>query len=225
VELINGDWDASPLPADWVAALKFTDHFIMTPGPTPRHLRDTLINSFTNSQLAELAIGVGLFHGFSKMLIGLGREPEEMETTIIPTPAMPSGKIEQVASSPHEFSNLFAYIPNIEVRWRTLERSLSRMEALPPNTFNVAKTRMRNLLVANKTSEPLRTPFTELDTLAIEMSEYFTFDVRGITSSVRSMFIERYGADALVQLLFGLALYDGVFRTEATQILSYPPNA
>ena len=83
VELINGDWDASPLPADWVAALKFTDHFIMTPGPTPRHLRDTLINSFTNSQLAELAIGVGLFHGFSKMLIGLGREPEEMETTII----------------------------------------------------------------------------------------------------------------------------------------------
>ena len=34
-----------------------------------------------------LALGLGLFHGFSKMLIALGLEPDEMDDTVLPTPA------------------------------------------------------------------------------------------------------------------------------------------
>jgi len=79
VQLIDGSWESSPFPPDWIAALKFTDHFILTPGPLPFELRNSLDRYFTKTQLSELAVGIGLFHGFSKMLIGLGREPEEME--------------------------------------------------------------------------------------------------------------------------------------------------
>jgi hypothetical protein len=33
-----------------------------------------------------MTLGISLFHGFSKMLIVLGLEPEEMDTTVVPTP-------------------------------------------------------------------------------------------------------------------------------------------
>ena len=41
---------------------------------------------FSEPELVELGIGLALFHGFSKMLIALGLEPENMDTTILPTP-------------------------------------------------------------------------------------------------------------------------------------------
>ena len=41
---------------------------------------------FTDAQIVEMALGVGLFLGLSKVLITLGMEPEEMDTTLVPTP-------------------------------------------------------------------------------------------------------------------------------------------
>jgi hypothetical protein len=41
---------------------------------------------FDDAQREELGIGLALFHGFSKVLIALGCEPEEMDTTILTTP-------------------------------------------------------------------------------------------------------------------------------------------
>lgn len=33
-----------------------------------------------------MGVGLALFHGVSKMIVALGCEPEEMQTTIQPTP-------------------------------------------------------------------------------------------------------------------------------------------
>jgi hypothetical protein len=44
---------------------------------------------FDAEQRAEIGIGLALFHGFSKALIALGCEPEEMDTTVLRTPGSP----------------------------------------------------------------------------------------------------------------------------------------
>ncbi len=41
---------------------------------------------YSDAEIAELALGVTLFLGMSKVLICLGLEPEEMDLTALPTP-------------------------------------------------------------------------------------------------------------------------------------------
>jgi len=69
-----------------VAALHLTDALIGMPGPLPASVRAELEQQFSAAEIAELAMGVGLFLGMSKALINLGLEPEGMPTTVIPTP-------------------------------------------------------------------------------------------------------------------------------------------
>jgi len=67
------------------AVLAFTDAMLAggaPPAPAVRELR----SHYTDAQLAELGLGVALFHGMSKMLIVLGMEPDEMDTTVSATP-------------------------------------------------------------------------------------------------------------------------------------------
>jgi hypothetical protein len=45
-----------------------------------------LREAYSEAEAVELALGLSLFHGFSKMLIVLGLEPESMDTTVMPTP-------------------------------------------------------------------------------------------------------------------------------------------
>lgn len=56
------------------------------PAPLPSPVRSDLDAHFNAAEQAELAMGVGLFLGMSKVLITLGVEPENMPTTVIPTP-------------------------------------------------------------------------------------------------------------------------------------------
>ena len=63
-----------------------TDALIGLPTPLDEDLRASLEAHFTPEQLAEIVMGVGLFLGMSKVLINLGLEPEQMDTTIIPAP-------------------------------------------------------------------------------------------------------------------------------------------
>lgn len=68
------------------AALKLADALISPmPGLGQAEL-ESVRASLSDAEVAELALGVGLFHGMSKVLICLGLEPEEMETTLLPTP-------------------------------------------------------------------------------------------------------------------------------------------
>jgi alkylhydroperoxidase family enzyme len=68
------------------AALVLTDAIINNTGALSQEQWSRLKAHYSDAEIAEIALGVGLFHGMSKVLICLGLEPEEMETTVLPTP-------------------------------------------------------------------------------------------------------------------------------------------
>lgn len=67
-------------------ALTLTDALIGDPRSLTNAQVDALIDEFDQGELAELALGVGLFFGLSKVLVALGLEPASMPTTVLPTP-------------------------------------------------------------------------------------------------------------------------------------------
>tara|TARA_A100001011_G_scaffold220886_1_gene228821 strand:+ start:724 stop:1017 length:294 start_codon:yes stop_codon:yes gene_type:complete len=68
------------------AALKLTDQIIGAPGAPENESIVSIERNLTREERAEVSLGVGLFLGMSKVLIALGLEPEEMETTVVLTP-------------------------------------------------------------------------------------------------------------------------------------------
>ena len=68
------------------AALQLTDDLIGLPGRLGPDQVAELKSHYTEAEIAELMLGVGLFLGMSKVLITLGLEPEAMDTTLVPTP-------------------------------------------------------------------------------------------------------------------------------------------
>ena len=81
----DGYETASELSAAHKAVLAFTD-VMLAGGASAADLAAELRRHYTDAQIAELGLGVALFHGLSKMLIVLGVEPEEMDTTVMATP-------------------------------------------------------------------------------------------------------------------------------------------
>ncbi|MCC5874220.1 MAG: hypothetical protein JJU22_17600 [Gammaproteobacteria bacterium] len=69
-----------------MAALELTDVLIGMPRPLSPELQAKLRQHYSDAEVVEMALGVGLFLGMSKLLIALGLEPEAMETTLAPTP-------------------------------------------------------------------------------------------------------------------------------------------
>ena len=68
------------------AALVLTDAIVQDAGALDEAGRQQLRAHFSDAEIAEIALGVGLFHGMSKVLICLGLEPEQMDPTVLPTP-------------------------------------------------------------------------------------------------------------------------------------------
>lgn len=68
------------------AALRLTDALIGVPGTLDASTKAALKAHFNEAEIVELALGVGLFMGMSKVLINLGLEPEDMPVTVLPTP-------------------------------------------------------------------------------------------------------------------------------------------
>ena len=85
VDLIADGYE-SVLPDREVAVLKLTDAIIGLPGSLDHGSRQALKAHFSDAEIVEMALGVGLFLGMSKVLICLGLEPEAMDTTVVPTP-------------------------------------------------------------------------------------------------------------------------------------------
>ena len=216
MELIDGNWEDSLLSEDLLAALKFTDHFILTPGPVPDEIRSSLLSTFTQKEIAELSIGVALFHGFSKMLIALGREPEEMDTTVIPTPQFPDSTVSNADLSGN-FSHLFTDIPDIGMRWRILEDALFSIGDVPDRALSLVKHRMSELLGVSYLATERETSVMENSEFLRSVTESFVFDIRSISSVTRREISEIYGSEGLLQLMFAMALYDGILRMEATK--------
>lgn len=92
VDHIADGYEASPLPPREVAALRLTDAIISDPRPADAELQSTLRQHFSDAQIVELGLGVGLFMALSKVMITLGLEPENMPTTVLPTPGVPNKK-------------------------------------------------------------------------------------------------------------------------------------
>ena len=85
VEQISDGHAESSLPERSKLALAFADAFLGGGPPAPE-VQTALRAEFSDAELVEMGIGLALFHGVSKLLIGLGCEPDEMDTTEVRTP-------------------------------------------------------------------------------------------------------------------------------------------
>ena len=84
-EIDEGYASSSLRPAE-VAALRLTDSIIGASPGVPDALKEELRRHFSDAEIAELTLGVGLFAALSKTLIALGLEPESMPVSVLPTP-------------------------------------------------------------------------------------------------------------------------------------------
>jgi len=85
VEQISDGHAESSLPERSKLALAFADAFLA--GREPElSVEVALREEFSDAELVEMGIGLALFHGLSKLLIGLGCEPDQMDTTEVRTP-------------------------------------------------------------------------------------------------------------------------------------------
>ena len=86
VDRIDDGWDLTDLGVRQKAALAFADAYLAADGPIPADTRAVVDAEFDDDEQIEIGVGLALFHGFSKVLIALGCEPEEMAVTELPTP-------------------------------------------------------------------------------------------------------------------------------------------
>lgn len=82
---IDDGYETALAPAQ-AAVLKLTDAIVGTPGPPDEDTQAALKAHYGDAEIAEIALGVGLFLGMSKVLINLGLEPESMPVTVVPAP-------------------------------------------------------------------------------------------------------------------------------------------
>lgn len=86
VAAIDDNYASSALKPAEIAALRLTDAIVGDPRSLSASGWADLRAHYSEAQIAELALGVGLFLSLSKVLITLGLEPESMSTTIVATP-------------------------------------------------------------------------------------------------------------------------------------------
>ena len=82
VEKVEDGYNDTDLPQRSKLALAF----LGAQGAPDTNVQDEMKKEFTTEQIAEMGIGLALFHGFSKLLIVSGCEPEEMERTVLSAP-------------------------------------------------------------------------------------------------------------------------------------------
>tara|TARA_B100001142_G_C14322917_1_gene651151 strand:+ start:1471 stop:2121 length:651 start_codon:yes stop_codon:yes gene_type:complete len=212
--MINADALQNDLPNQWLSILAFTDHFILTPGPLPKEMKANLINSYTETELTEIALGLGLFHGFSKMLIALGREPDDMATTVIPTPTAPSTDLDIEITKGHPVANLLSPTNKLRNYWLQLEESLWSMDSYPTNELRYIRFHLVNLFKLNSEYRDFYRIEGSSDT-SKSIADQFVYDVRSITVRQREEIINDFGSEGLLNIMICLAIYDGIFRVAA----------
>lgn len=89
--LVDEGYESSVLDERYKTVVAYADAFLAGVGPPSREVRAALQAELTDEQIVELSMALALFHGFSKMLIVLGLEPESMSTLVLPTPDVPQG--------------------------------------------------------------------------------------------------------------------------------------
>jgi AhpD family alkylhydroperoxidase len=88
VDLIADGYEASALCPRDKTVIAYVDTMLHDPHGMTDELRAALAAELDEGQIVELTLGIGLFHGFSKIAVALG-PPPEMPTMIVPTPDWP----------------------------------------------------------------------------------------------------------------------------------------
>jgi len=87
VDLVADGYGRSALSDAHKAVISFTDVFLTDPGRGPDEAtRDALLAHYAAAGTVELAAGLALFMGFSKIAVALGAFPDDFPTMVIPTP-------------------------------------------------------------------------------------------------------------------------------------------
>jgi hypothetical protein len=174
---------------------------------------------FDAGEWTELALGLGLFHGFSKMLIALGLEPDEMDTTVLPTPEATGADV-----PPPDFDDpvvaLLAPRSDLAAPWQHMARCLDTLPGVDPGLLAVARRRLAELIgVAELAAAPgaQHASITDGDPqrIVVELAELFAIDVRAIDASRRDALRQALGEAGLVGHIMNLAVYDGMWRVAA----------
>lgn len=216
VDRIDDDHDAAELPRRVKAALRFADRFVQFPAAPTAAQQDDLDTHFTPEEQTELALGLGLFHGFSKMLIVLGLEPARMDTTVLPTPALPTDPLPDLDHNAH--TALLADRPDLAARWGHLFAGLTQDAPVPAEALAAARRRMAGLLGAGWV-EPVgevHQPGDDLHRDVVGLAELFVVDVRSVTDDDIAALTERLGTEGVVHLTTALAVWDGIYRLAVT---------
>lgn len=87
---IDEGYEDSALSDRHKATIAFADAFLDADGPPPTEVQERILAEFSPAELVEVGVGLAMFHGFSKLLIAVGAEPDQMPTTILPTPGTPA---------------------------------------------------------------------------------------------------------------------------------------
>lgn len=89
VDRIRDDWATRELTPRHKAALRLVDAFHDDAGAPSEEARRSIAAAFRPDERAELAAGVALFMGFSKIAVALGGLPAEIPVHEQPTPDVP----------------------------------------------------------------------------------------------------------------------------------------
>lgn len=171
---------------------------------------------FDAGEWTELALGLGLFHGFSKMLIALGLEPDQMDTTVLPTPQATGAEVPAPDFDDPVVAQLAARA-DLAAPWQHMARSLDTLPDVDPDLLAVARRRLAELIgVAELAGAPeAGSVADEHHGLVVELAELFAIDVRAIDASHRDRLREGLGEAGLVGHIMNLAVYDGMWRVAA----------
>jgi hypothetical protein len=197
-------------------ALRFSDRFLLAPAPQSAEQAAELTEEFTPAELTELALGLGLFHGFSKVLIGLQLEPDGMETTVYPTPGYETPTPELTSDDAHV--RVLAASPALAARWSLTYEALWRSGNIDPAMLEVCRERVAQLLGIEWAETRFGTELpTEADLDALlTLSELFVIDARAIEPELVATLRSDLGEAGLMTLMVGLALWDGIYRVALT---------
>ncbi|MFN3218793.1 MAG: hypothetical protein ACE367_20040 [Acidimicrobiales bacterium] len=174
---------------------------------------------FDAGEWTELALGLGLFHGFSKMLIALGLEPDQMDTTVLPTPQATGADV-----PPPDFDDpvvaLLAPRPDLAAPWQHMARCLDALPDVDPRLLAAARRRLAELIgVAELAPRPAADDTDEEHHgLVVELAELFAIDVRAIDVAHRDRLRQGLGEAGLVGHIMNLAVYDGMWRVAACRV-------
>jgi hypothetical protein len=204
-------------------ALAFADRFINAPAPASDGDAAALAAHFDAKDRTELALAVGLFHGFSKLLIGMGLEPQQMDTTVLPTPQFTTAVPDVDVSDRH--AALLADHPDLARRWMHVWQAIATFEGgVDHGVIERCRVRIATLIGVDWAAPaPATLPGADIDPalanladLAVEMAELFVIDIRAITVVHRDSVVALVGMAGLTHLFVTMAMADGIYRIART---------